>query len=435
MQKNYLKSLQIFLSYNKINYKEALLIKILIIIFIFFSQTFADEIKLKVLNDLGVNNSFLDTEIFNSTYSEYSSSSKIIYYNNILRKSALNMEIVKEEIENRNLPEAMFFIPLFESSYVNQGKGKGPGGLWQIIPQTASNLKLRIDDSIDERLDLLKSTNAAATYLKKYYKTFKKWYLAIAAYNSGEGRIISGIARASLDKYLEENPTEHSNPTIKVYKKYIDDYLKNKKGMGNLYIIYERYKDYFDFTYLVKNNHKDYFPKHTITYIAKIITFTILKEKDSFSAIDKKAKYNLEIVNPPKGVQLKSIATMLNMNYEEFKSLNKHIKKDTLPSNIKSYNIYIPHTKLDVYNQKVGNIKPTIIKNNNKEQIDNKKATKNEAKKTSNIKQNSLIYTVKSGDTLEMIAKKNKTTTKKLKFISRKNPKVLSIGDKIEIVQ
>ena len=112
----------------------------------------------------------------------------------------------------------MFFIPLFESSYINQGKGKGPGGLWQIIPQTASNLKLRIDDNIDERLDLLKSTNAAGTYLRKYYKTFNKWYLAIAAYNSGEGRIISGVARASLDKYLEENPEQESNPTVKNLK-------------------------------------------------------------------------------------------------------------------------------------------------------------------------------------------------------------------------
>ena len=46
-----------------------------------------------------------------------------------------------------------------------------------------------------------------------------------------------------------------------------------------------------------------------------------------------------------------------------------------------------------------------------------------------------MIYIVKSGDTIEGIAKKHKTTTKKLKFISRKNKKVLSIGDKIEIIK
>lgn len=247
------------------------MIKIIILVFVFYFQSFADEIKLKVLNELGLNSSFLDTQIFNSVYDEYSSSTKISYYNNILRKSALNMEIVREEIEKKKLPDAMFFIPLFESSYINQGKGKGPGGLWQIIPQTASNLKLRIDDNIDERLDLLKSTNAAGTYLRKYYKTFNKWYLAIAAYNSGEGRIISGVARASLDKYLEENPEQESNPTVKIYKNYIDEYNRTKKGMSSLYLVYEKYKDYFDFTYLVKNNHKDYFSKTQLSIYQKLL--------------------------------------------------------------------------------------------------------------------------------------------------------------------
>ncbi|TLS98832.1 lytic transglycosylase domain-containing protein [Aliarcobacter cibarius] len=412
------------------------MIKTLLLILLFCLQLFSlDEIEQKVLNDLGINSSFLNTQAFKSVYDEYSSSSQINYYNNILRKSALNMEIVREEIEKRNLPDAMFFIPLFESSYVNQGKGKGPGGLWQIIPQTASNLKLKIDDNIDERLDLLKSTDAAGTYLKRYYKIFNKWYLAIAAYNSGEGRIISGIARASLDKYLEENPNEENNPTVKIYKKYIDDYNKNKSGMSNLYIIYDRYKSYFDLVYLVNNNHKDYFSKTTVTYISKIVTFSILKEKDSFSAIDKKAKYNLEVVNPPKGVQLKSIAGMIGMDFNEFRNLNKHIKKDVLPTSIKSYNIYIPHTKLDVYNQKLGNIKQVIAKNNNKQEIDTKKVIKNDSKKDVSKKQGITVYEVKAGDTLESIAKKYKTSTKKLKIISKKSKKVLSIGDKIEIVK
>ncbi|WP_198305820.1 lytic transglycosylase domain-containing protein [Arcobacter vandammei] len=402
--------------------------KFILIILIFSIQLFADEIKQKVVRELGIESAYLNTLSFNSVYREYSSNSKVNYYNNILRTSALNMEIVKEEIEKRNLPEAMFFIPLIESGYKNQINGaKSPSGLWQIMPQTANNLKLRIDENIDERLDLIKSTNAAATYIKRYYKTFNKWYLAIAAYNSGEGRVISGVARASLDRYLELNPNEHSNPTIKVYKQYIDSYTKTKKGLNNLYIIYDRYKDYFEFSYLVNNNHKDYLPKHTVNYIAKIVTFTISKEKNMFSAIDKKSKYDLELVNPPKGVQLKSIANMLELDLNEFKNLNKHIKKDTLPANIKSYNIYIPHTKLDVYNQKVGNIKPIIEKNNNKEQVSTKKVSiKPESKN---------IYVVKSGDTLENIAKKYKTSTKKLKFISRKNKKVLSIGDKIEIIK
>ncbi len=407
--------------------------KIILFILIFCSTIFSDEIKLKVIKDLGINSSYLNTLSFNSVYRDYTS--KTTYYNNLLRKSALNMDIVKEEIEKRKLPDAIFFIPLLESSYVNQGKGKGPGGLWQIIPSTANNLKLRIDENIDERLDLLKSTNAAATYLKKYYNIFDKWYLAIAAYNSGEGRVISGIARASLDKYLDENPNEHSNPTIRVYKQYLDEYNKTKRGMSNVYTVYNRYKDYFDFTYLVNNNHKDYLPKHTVAYIAKIVTFSILKEKDMFSSIDKQSKYNLEIVNPPKGIQFKSLASMIEMNENELKNINKHIKKETLPLSPKTYNIYIPHTKLDVYNQKIGNIKPIIEKNNKDVKNDTKKASKNEKIKEQKNSSSSSYYIVKAGDTLESIAKKHKTSIKKLKFITRKNKKVVSAGDKIEIIK
>ena len=90
------------------------MIKTLLLILLFCLQLFSlDEIEQKVLNDLGINSSFLNTQAFKSVYDEYSSSSQINYYNNILRKSALNMEIVREEIEKRNLPDAMFFIPLW----------------------------------------------------------------------------------------------------------------------------------------------------------------------------------------------------------------------------------------------------------------------------------------------------------------------------------
>lgn len=408
----------------------------LVVLFFSFSlNSFADEVKNRVANELGLSKSFLETPVFNSIYNKYSSDSKISYYNNIFRKSTLNMEIVRQEIQKKRLPDAMFFIPLFESSYVNQGKGKGPGGLWQIIPETADNLKLKIDDSIDERLDLVKSTDAAGTNLKKYYKTFDKWYLAIAAYNSGEGRVVSGIARASLDKYLDENPEEENSSTVKLYKGYIDEYNRTKKGISNLYEVYYKYKKHFDFSYLVENNHKDYLSDGTIEYISKIVTFAIMKEKDSFSAIDKKAKYDLEVINPPKGIQMKSLANLLDMNQNELYGLNRHIKNDVLPTSIKYYNVYIPHTKLDVYNQKIGNIKTVVEKNNKNTKVETKKASKDSNKKDITKKENRVIYVAKSGDTLESIAKKYKTTSKKLNVISRKDKKVLSKGDKIEIIK
>ena len=189
--------------------------KIIILIFFLINTLWANigtNEDLKVLKELGLESSFLsDSEVIN-IYNEYSSKNKINYYRNVLKKSSLNAQIVRTEIENENLHEATFFIPMIESSFVNQTRGKNsPGGLWQIIPDTAKHLKLRNDEFIDERLDLIKSTDAASTYLKRYYKKFdNKWYLSILAYNCGEGRVIEAITRASLDRYLELNPNRTS---------------------------------------------------------------------------------------------------------------------------------------------------------------------------------------------------------------------------------
>lgn len=413
--------------------------RILLIIFIFAIGLLGNDIETsqsKVLKDFGLDARILKENSFKSIYNEYSSGKKISYYNNLLRKSSLNVQIVRELIETRNMPQQVFFIPLLESSYVNQSKNKtGPSGLWQIMPQTAKTLKLRVDEQIDERLDLIKSTNAAGNYLKRYYKVFDKWYLSIIAYNAGEGRVISGIARASLDKYLDENPSKHSDPTIKVYKNYISEYQRTKKGMSNLYTIYERYSEHYDYIYLLKNNHRDYLPKTSVNYINKLLAFSLLANKNSFKAMDGKSRYDLEQVKAPKGLELRSLANLVGMDYNEFRNINKHIKKEKLPIDSKSYNIYIPHYKLDVYNQKIANIGPIIqnnVKNNNQKQQtkDNSKAI------VKNNKNNNIIYTVKAGDTLGSIAiKHGLSSSRKLKIIKRKKDKVLSIGDRIEIIK
>ena len=231
--------------------------KFLILILFFVNTLFSSVLEddLKVLNDLGLESSFLSEKSLLDTFDEYSSSYNISYYNNMLRKSSLNAQIVKTEIKNENLPDAVFFIPLLESSFVNQTRGKNsPAGLWQIMPQTAKSLKLRNDESIDERLDLIKSTDAASSYLKRYYKKLNKWYLAILAYNSGEGNVAEGIARSALDRYLEFNPHMEDNQTIRNYKKMLSYYRITKTGFSNLYDIYDKFETSYSFEYLVKNN-------------------------------------------------------------------------------------------------------------------------------------------------------------------------------------
>ncbi|PUE63648.1 transglycosylase SLT domain-containing protein [Arcobacter caeni] len=415
--------------------------KFFILLLFLVNTLFANvsEDDLKILKDLGIESSFITEKSLLATFDEYSSSYNINYYNNLLKKSSLNVQIVKNEIQNENLPDAVFFIPLLEASFVNQERGKNsPAGLWQIMPLTAKNLRLRNDESIDERLDLIKSTDAASSYLKKYYKKLDKWYLAILAYNSGEGNVAEGVARASLDRYLELNPNMNDTPSIRNYKKMLSDYRITKTGFSNLYDVYSRFESSYSLEYLVKNNKENkYLAESSITYMRKLIAFSMIANRDLFKSIDKKAKYTLEKVKAPKGIQLRSLANAVNMDYNEFRNLNKHIKKETLPIDSKSYNIYIPQNKLELYNQRIVTIKPI------KENIIDTKVVENKKTKNENIKQNKIteikktnkpiIYIIKKGDSFESISKKYKVDLKKLKNDNNKKSNLIKIGDKIEI--
>lgn len=416
----------------------------------------SNDIDLKILKDLDIENTFLSNKTLQDTFSEYSSSYNITYYNNILRKSTMNAQIVRSEIENQNLPDTIFFIPMTESSFVNQERGKNsPAGLWQIMPLTAKSLGLRNDEFIDERLDLIKSTDFASSYIKRYYKKLNKWYLAILAYNSGEGNVIEGVARASLDRYIELNPGMENNSSINNHKRILSDYRTNKKGLSELYSIYNNYKSSYNFEYLVNNNKQNkYLSESSITYLDKLIAFSMIADRDLYKSIDNKSKYKLAKVKAHKGLQLKSIAAAINMDYNEFRNLNKHIKKEILPIDSKLYNIYIPEHKLDIYNQKIIIIKPNNenIKENKKENVkeikkdakkDVKKDVKNEVKidnkkvskiaETKKITVKPIIYEVKKGDSLESIAKKYKMDIKKLKTDNNKKSNLINIGEKIEI--
>jgi membrane-bound lytic murein transglycosylase D len=150
----------------------------------------------------------------------------------------------------------------------------------------------------------------------------------------------------------------------------------------------------------------------------------MITNRDLFKSIDKKAKYTLEKVKAPKGIQLRSLANAINMDYNEFRNLNKHIKKETLPSDSKSYNIYIPQNKLELYNQRIFTIKPI------KENATDTKIV--ETKKT-NITNKPIIYIIKKGDSFESISKKYKVNLKKLKSDNNKKSNLIKIGDKIEI--
>ncbi len=97
---------------------------------------------------------------------------------------------IKEILEKYELPEELAYLPHVESSFNYFATSKvGAAGIWQLMPRTATAYKLKINNSMDERLDPIKSTEVAIKLLRDNYRIVKSWPLAITAYNHGTKNI------------------------------------------------------------------------------------------------------------------------------------------------------------------------------------------------------------------------------------------------------
>ncbi len=145
------------------------------------SMEFAGE---KVpLNNFDVRES-LDRELLVNTY--YQSQTLLVH------KRANRWFPVIEPILKRNgIPDDFKYLAVIESNLTNVVSPAGATGYWQILEATGKKLDLEINEEVDERYNVEKSTEAACKYLKEAYKTLGNWTLAAASYNMG----IEGISR------------------------------------------------------------------------------------------------------------------------------------------------------------------------------------------------------------------------------------------------
>jgi soluble lytic murein transglycosylase-like protein len=123
---------------------------------------------------------------------------------NSFRRSLRYIPMIQAEFAKAGIPPDLAHMALIESGFrPDPTSHAGAKGLWQFMPATAKRFGLRVEGSVDERLDPVKSTLAAAQYLLVLHKQFNDWPLAVAAYNCGEGRVSRALTRAKAESYWD----------------------------------------------------------------------------------------------------------------------------------------------------------------------------------------------------------------------------------------
>lgn len=194
-------------------------------------------------------------------------------------------EMVQSIFAEFNLPSDLVFLSLVESGFstnaVSRAKAVGP---WQFIKPTAKTYGLRVDNWIDERRDPVKSTLAAAQYLRDLYHLFGSWPLAMAAYNAGEGKVGRALARTEGADYWDLTDTK-----------------------------------------LLKRETKEYVPR----FLAAAL---IAKDPARFGlTIAPQAPMEYESVAIIRPLNLRTAAKAAGVSYEDLKILNPELRKDLTP--------------------------------------------------------------------------------------------------------
>ncbi|PHM36753.1 membrane-bound lytic murein transglycosylase D [Xenorhabdus mauleonii] len=298
------------------------------------------------------------------------------YLQNVTLRAEPYIYWIVEQLDKRHMPMELVLLPIVESAFNPHATSYAKAaGLWQIIPSTGQHYGLTQDKWYDARRDVAASTTAALDMLERLNKRFNgDWLLTIAAYNSGEGRVI----RAIRDNEAKGKPTDFWSLSL---------------------------------------------PRETMNYVPKVLALTnIIRNNEKFNFTlpkpnDQKALAKVEIGQP---IMLSQAAELSGLSLTSIRAYNPGYKQGMTSPHGPHY-IMLP--KKNVHQLKASLADEGVLKDIRLSVVNN----------TRKLQQRSQ-YTVRSGDTLSAIAKRFNTTHRELQRLNGlKTADRLKIGQVLKV--
>ncbi|MDO8999735.1 MAG: transglycosylase SLT domain-containing protein [Bacteroidota bacterium] len=147
------------------------------------------------LNSLSIKED-LEKEFFNNNYWKHNSAV-------LFAKAQKWFPYIEPILKQQGVPDDFKYVAVIESHLSNIVSPAGAAGFWQLMPSSARNYDLEVNEMVDERLDVEKATRAACRHLKDAYAVFNNWTLSAAAYNLGIGGIQAALKKQKSNNYYD----------------------------------------------------------------------------------------------------------------------------------------------------------------------------------------------------------------------------------------
>lgn len=226
-----------------------------------------------------------------------------------LERSGRYAPMIREQLRSRGMPEDLIYLALIESGFSPRAYSRAhASGIWQFIEETGRRYGLRVTSYLDERRDPIKSTTAALDYLQELYKRFGSWYLAAAAYNTGENRV---------DRILRER-------------------VGGRRGDDALFW-----------------RIAPYLPRETRDYVPLMLAAGHIAkepEKYGFRDLEYHLPLDFEMISVPGGTSLRAVANAAEVSLSEMRDLNPQLLHSITPPG-GDWQLRLPRGRSQVYAQ------------------------------------------------------------------------------------